>query len=156
MDTVVDTVVGSVVVASFDQNIYVWDTPWTFDAADTPWPMFKKNQRNSGVLDEASFTVVGVGDGPPGFLPVLRQNRPNPAAQLTPGSASRSFSHSRLLCYGPPQASSAPKVSAPRNRVARANPPPGSASSSKRRFRSSCSSQPLLPVHRSRSDTKAQ
>ncbi len=67
-----------ILAESFDQKLYCWDTPWTFDAAKAPWPMFKRNQRNSGWTGSPVFQVTGVGDTPPAPEPVLRQNVPNP------------------------------------------------------------------------------
>jgi len=67
-----------VMVESFDQVIYLWDTPWTFNPNLATWPMYKRNQRNTGVLTEAVFAVVGVPDTQPGPKAVLLQNAPNP------------------------------------------------------------------------------
>ena len=69
-----------VIAQSFDQNIYVFDTPWTFDESRAPWPMFKRNQRNNAVMAEPVFEKVGVGDSPVAPTAALFQNAPNPVS----------------------------------------------------------------------------
>ena len=67
-----------VVVQSFDSRIYMFDTPWSFDPSKAPWPMFHKNQRNSGVFDDNIFGVTGTPLEELGPGAALRQNMPNP------------------------------------------------------------------------------
>jgi outer membrane protein assembly factor BamB len=67
-----------VLASSFDQKIYLWDTPWPFAESRAPWPMFKRNQRNTGVLDEDILEQVAVDDLPLDAGPILLQNFPNP------------------------------------------------------------------------------
>ncbi len=52
-----------ILAESFDQKIYCWDTPWTFNPALAAWPMFKHDQRNSGIATTDVFELTGVGDG---------------------------------------------------------------------------------------------
>lgn len=66
---------NEVVVQSFDQRIYCWDTPWAATGGDG-WPMFKANALNSGIQGDASPAVTGVGDDLP---PLLMRSVPNPA-----------------------------------------------------------------------------
>ena len=70
-----------VMAQSFDQNIYVYDTPWAFDENLAPWPMFKRNQRNNAVMTEAVFERVGVSETPVTPSAALFQNAPNPVVQ---------------------------------------------------------------------------
>ena len=70
---------NEVVAQSFDQRIYCWDTPWATNVAKSPWPMFKANQRNSGVAGEDTFNVIGVGDDPGGQLPLMMRSFPTPS-----------------------------------------------------------------------------
>ncbi len=73
-----------VVVQSFDQKIYMWDTPWTFRAANAPWPMFKHDSRNSGDLTTPILpATTAVPDREPGLTPALLQNFPNPFRAAT-------------------------------------------------------------------------
>lgn len=66
-----------VLVQSFDQRIYNFETPWAFNPALAPWPMFKANQMNTGVLNEGPFEVVGTDDT--ALPPTIQlQNFPNP------------------------------------------------------------------------------
>jgi len=67
-----------VMVQGYDQHIYLWDTPWTFDPDLSTWPMFKRNQRNTGALTDDVFAITGVPDTRPGPRAVLLQNAPNP------------------------------------------------------------------------------
>ena len=69
-----------VMVASFDGYMYMYDTPWEFSPARAPWPMFKRNARNTGVYDEAIFAIVDVPTtvSPLAPTPLLLQNFPNP------------------------------------------------------------------------------
>ena len=70
-------------VQSFDQNIYLWDTPWSFNESLAVWPMFKRNQRNTGVLDESIFEVTATPDTRVVLTAVLQQNFPNPMRGAT-------------------------------------------------------------------------
>jgi hypothetical protein len=74
-----------ILAESFDQKIYCWDTPWTFNPALAPWPMFKHDQRNSGVATTDVFELTGVGDGHqlPDSRAGLLQNSPNPFTAAT-------------------------------------------------------------------------
>jgi hypothetical protein len=70
-----------IVAESFDQKVYVWDTPWTFNPMASPWPMFHHDPRHTGLLSEPLFYQTGVPETPrPGLKPVvyLHQNMPNP------------------------------------------------------------------------------
>jgi hypothetical protein len=67
-----------VVATSFDQSIFIWDTPWTFDASRAPWPMFKRDHRHSGNLESRILDVTGVPDAVDPARPLLFQNAPNP------------------------------------------------------------------------------
>ena len=67
-----------VMAESYDQKIYCWDTPWTFHENTAIWPMFKRNQRNTGVYNETIFQRTGVPDETAALRPVLMQNYPNP------------------------------------------------------------------------------
>jgi hypothetical protein len=67
-----------VIAQSFDQKIYCWDTPWSFDPAKAVWPMFKRDQRNTGELTGQIFAVTAVpGDAPPSRA-ALFPSYPNP------------------------------------------------------------------------------
>ena len=67
-----------VVAQSFDQKIYCWDTPWTFNQSKAVWPMFKRNQRNTGAWDDDILAVTAVPDERPELRPLVLQNAPNP------------------------------------------------------------------------------
>lgn len=67
-----------IMASSFDQKIYCWDTPWAFSEARAPWPMFKRNMRNTGVYDDDVLTQVAAPDLPTIGGPALLQNYPNP------------------------------------------------------------------------------
>ncbi len=67
-----------VIAVSFDQKIYCWDTPWTFNQSKAVWPMFKRNQRNTGVVTDQILAVTAVPDEPTALRPMLLQNSPNP------------------------------------------------------------------------------
>jgi peptidase C25-like protein/VCBS repeat protein/flagellar hook capping protein FlgD len=69
---------AEVVVESQDQQLYVWDTPWTFDAARAPWPMFKGNPRHTGALGDPVFTVSTTGVPDDGQTALLFRAGPNP------------------------------------------------------------------------------
>ncbi|TPW18025.1 MAG: hypothetical protein FD129_143 [bacterium] len=74
-----------IVAESFDQKVYVWDTPWTFNALASPWPMFHHDPRHTGLLTAPLFYQTGVPESPiPGLKPFhLAQNRPNPFNPVT-------------------------------------------------------------------------
>ncbi|MDZ4805647.1 MAG: C25 family cysteine peptidase [Candidatus Eisenbacteria bacterium] len=74
-----------IVAESFDQKVYVWDTPWTFNALASPWPMFHHDPRHTGLLTSPIFYQTGVPESPvPGLKPFhLAQNRPNPFNPVT-------------------------------------------------------------------------
>lgn len=75
-----------IVAQSFDQKVYIWDTPWTFNRNASPWPMFHHDPRHTGRLAEPVFYQTGVAeDGPsPSRVPaVLLQNQPNPFNPVT-------------------------------------------------------------------------
>ena len=65
---------SEVVVESLDQQLYVWDTPWTFDPARAPWPMMKGNPAHTGFLGDSGFGA-----------PVGMQEDPSPSLLLTAG-----------------------------------------------------------------------
>jgi len=69
---------AEVAVQSGDQKIYVWDTPWTFNLARAPWPMFKGNPRHTGALGDPAFAAASTGilDGEPTAL--FLRAAPNP------------------------------------------------------------------------------
>ncbi len=67
-----------VVEESYDQKIYCWDTPWTFNPNLAVWPMFKRDQRNSGTPGQSIFARTAVPDDRPAIGPLLLQNYPNP------------------------------------------------------------------------------
>ncbi|MDZ4803995.1 MAG: C25 family cysteine peptidase [Candidatus Eisenbacteria bacterium] len=74
-----------VCVQSFDQRLYVWDTPAPFTAQSCPWPMFGHDSRRTGVVGNPIFIVTGTPDSPPAPpLPLtLAQNSPNPFQPAT-------------------------------------------------------------------------
>jgi hypothetical protein len=75
-----------IVAESFDQKVYVWDTPWTFNPMASPWPMFHHDPRHTGLLTEPLYYQTGVPESPrPGQKPVvhLMQNMPNPFNPVT-------------------------------------------------------------------------
>ena len=67
-----------VIALSYDQKIYCWDTPWTFNQSKAVWPMFKRNQRNTGAVSDEILAVTAVPDEPTRLRPALLQNYPNP------------------------------------------------------------------------------
>jgi hypothetical protein len=67
-----------IIALSFDQRIYCWDTPWTFNQSKAVWPMFKRNQRNTGVVSDDILAVTAVPDEQTQLRPALLQNYPNP------------------------------------------------------------------------------
>jgi hypothetical protein len=75
-----------IVAESFDQKVYQWDTPWTFNKLASPWPMFHHDPRHTGRLNEPVYYQTGVPETPdtPGLKPfLLAQNRPNPFNPVT-------------------------------------------------------------------------
>jgi hypothetical protein len=72
-----------VIAQSEDKRIYCWDTPWTFDPALAPWPMFKGNSQNSGNLGDAPIPGTRVGIVPGELQTFLLQNFPNPFSRST-------------------------------------------------------------------------
>lgn len=74
-----------IVAESFDQKVYQWDTPWTFNALASPWPMFHHDPRHTGLLNAPIFYQTGVPESPtPELKPfLLAQNRPNPFNPIT-------------------------------------------------------------------------
>jgi hypothetical protein len=72
-----------VAMESFDGKIYVWDTPWTFNPALAVWPVFKGNQRHTGVYGEAPFEITAVGEGDTHPARLLLSSFPNPFRSAT-------------------------------------------------------------------------
>ncbi len=74
-----------IVAESFDQKVYIWDTPWTFNKMASPWPMFHHDARHTGNLAEPLFLQTAVPETPAaGIKPyVLKQNYPNPFNPVT-------------------------------------------------------------------------
>jgi hypothetical protein len=74
-----------VCVQSYDQRLYVWDTPAPFTPASCPWPMFGHDSRRTGVVGEPIFIVTGTPDGEasPRVPLALAQNTPNPFQPVT-------------------------------------------------------------------------
>jgi hypothetical protein len=74
-----------IIAESFDQKVYIWDTPWTFNRNASPWPMFHHDSRHTGSLVEDVFYQTGVEETPaPEARPfVLHQNFPNPFNPVT-------------------------------------------------------------------------
>lgn len=75
-----------IVAESFDQKVYIWDTPWTFNPLASPWPMFHHDARHTGLLTEPLFYQSSVPETPrPGQKPLihLQQNMPNPFNPVT-------------------------------------------------------------------------
>ncbi|HEX7880495.1 MAG TPA: FG-GAP-like repeat-containing protein, partial [Candidatus Eisenbacteria bacterium] len=86
-----------VCVQSYDQRMYVWDSPAPFTPASCPWPMFGHDSRRTGVMGNPIFIVTGTpeGEGSPRVPLELAQNSPNPFQPMTtirfaraPGSGS--------------------------------------------------------------------
>lgn len=77
-----------VCVQSFDQNLYVWDTPAPFTPQSCPWPMFGHDSRRTGVYGAPIFIVTGTPEPAAPRPPAaqLAQNVPNPFA---PGTSIR-------------------------------------------------------------------
>jgi hypothetical protein len=68
-----------IVAESFDQKIYTWDTPWTFNRLASPWPMFHHDPRHTGSLAEPLLYQSAAPETPGATRPfVLHQNQPNP------------------------------------------------------------------------------
>lgn len=68
-----------IVAESFDQKVYIWDTPWTFNKLASPWPMFHHDPRHTGSLTEPLLYQSAAEETPPPPQRfVLHQNRPNP------------------------------------------------------------------------------
>lgn len=70
-----------IVAESFDQKVYLWQTPWTFNKLASPWPMFRHDPRHTGVLTNPLFYQTGVPETPhvaPRQPVTLMQNAPNP------------------------------------------------------------------------------
>ncbi len=74
-----------IVAQAFDQKIYAWDTPWTFGAAASPWPMFHHDARHTGDLGGPSPTSgAGGEESSPAQRPVERlTGSPNPFRDRT-------------------------------------------------------------------------
>lgn len=66
-----------VLVESGDQRMYCWDSPWAWNPALAPWPMFKGNQGNTGSFGDPPLLSI-LGDRTPNPIPLLLQNAPNP------------------------------------------------------------------------------
>jgi hypothetical protein len=69
---------AEVAVESYDQKIYVWDTPWTFNLARAPWPMFKGNPRHTGALGDPAFSAASTGIPDGERTALLVRAAPNP------------------------------------------------------------------------------
>ena len=72
-----------VMAESFDQKIYCWDTPWTFNQSLAVWPMFKRNQRNNAVWGSEILEQVAAPEPGPGAGTLLLRNYPNPFRSST-------------------------------------------------------------------------
>lgn len=75
-----------IVAQSFDQKVYIWDTPWTFNKNASPWPMFHHDPRHTGRLAEPIYYQTGVAEEAPSpsrVPAVLLQNQPNPFNPVT-------------------------------------------------------------------------
>ena len=69
---------SEVLIQSLDQRVYCWDTPWTFDAARAPWPMFKHDERHTGWATDEILQVLATPSTPVAGSALLQQNAPNP------------------------------------------------------------------------------
>lgn len=74
-----------IVCESYDQRIYIWDTPWTFNKAASPWPMFHHDARHTGNLTEPILYQSAVPETPATVVKPfqLSQNQPNPFNPVT-------------------------------------------------------------------------
>ena len=64
-----------VIASSFDEKLYVWDSPGAFDPQNQPWPMFKQNTRRDGEIGDV-WQVIGTPQvpAPPDWSMRLAQN----------------------------------------------------------------------------------
>lgn len=67
-----------IVVQSFDQQIHVWDTPWTFNPGATPWPMFHHDERHTGDLNQGLGAVAARSPDPVAPVPAVSLEDPAP------------------------------------------------------------------------------
>jgi hypothetical protein len=74
-----------IVVQSFDQKIYVWETPWTFNPDASPWPMFHHDPRHTGDLSAPFGDLSGLAPDPVAGAPAVTGLRysPNPFHDAT-------------------------------------------------------------------------
>jgi len=66
------------VAQSFDQKIYVWDSPGVFDPQNQPWPLFHHDSRRTGEVNNVVWVPVGLPDGAGNVGPALAASYPNP------------------------------------------------------------------------------
>jgi len=67
-----------IAVQSLDQKIYVWDTPWAWNATRAPWPMFKGNSRLTGALGDSFLPPSALDVPADGGHNLLFSAGPNP------------------------------------------------------------------------------